>query len=79
MKRELKIVDENKWYHIETLKKHFSDSVMEIQKQANEKGMVLNFISFRKGWFSRMFVEHPKHKRLRWLSKHALREIGFED
>lgn len=76
MDRRIKFIDRNKWYHIESLKKHFKkEGAKGIQYDINEKPYEV--ILFRSGFCTTTFVVHPKTKRLKYLTIEALKELGY--
>lgn len=77
MNRKIKQIDYNKWYHLESLKKHFVNCKMrtDVQKDDNDKEFV--FVTFEFLWTKYTFITHPKTKRLKHISSDAFTEIGF--
>ena len=79
MNRTLKRIDEQKWYHLETLKKYYVGRQMQTISHRDNNGKEFTFVNFKRLWNDALFIVHPKTKRLRWATLDAHREVGFVD
>ena len=77
MNRKIKQIDPNKWYHLESLKKYFSDCKMQTDVRRNDNNKEFTFVTFKCLWLNYVFITHPKTKRLKRITPAALAEIGF--
>ena len=77
MNRKIKQIDPNKWYHLESLKKYFSDCKMQTDVQRNDNDKEFTFVKFGYLFEEFAFITHPKTKRLKYITRAAYEEVGF--
>lgn len=79
MNRTLTQIDEQKWYHLETLKKYYVDRQIHFESHRNNNNdEEFTFVRFKRAWRDILFVMHPKTKRFKCATLEALREVGFD-
>ena len=77
MNRKIKQIDINKWYHLESLKKHFVNCKMKTVVKRDDNNKEFTFVTFRSLFTEFAFITHPKTKRLKQISPEAFTEVGF--
>lgn len=77
MNRKIKHIDPNKWYHLESLKKHFINYKMQTDVQRNDNDKEFTFVTFKHFWRDYVFITHPKTKRLKLATPATFTEVGF--
>lgn len=77
MNRKIKHIDPNKWYHLESLKKHFVNCKMKTVVKRDNTNKEFTFVKFGYLFEEFAFITHPKTKRLKHISPEAFTEVGF--
>ena len=77
MNRKIKQIDINKWYHLESLKKHFVNCKMKTVVKRDNTNKEFTFVKFGYLFEEFAFITHPKTKRLRSITHATYEEVGF--
>lgn len=75
MNRTIKTIDVKKWYHRETLLKHFQGWAKDDFQMRDLDNKVFNMLKF--GYIP-PFIQNPKNKRYKRFSEEARKELDFK-